>query len=302
MERIILRADNIDILKAICAFLVVCIHVPFPGVIGEYFTALTRIAVPIFFMITGYFYLDVEEKNGEERQIKKIFKLVLEANMLYFLWDFFYAVLSRNMSSFTSTFTIKNFLKLIVFNESPLKGHLWYLGAILYVLMIVRVINKWKFRMCFSVVFPFLLFGDLILGKYSVLLLGREFPYVLVRNFFFVGIPYFCIGQLIRKGFLHKVKKNVLVILMIAFLLTSLLERFVLVSLNANATRDHYISTTLLAVTVFLFVLKCQWNNKTLVAIGRKYSTWLYILHPIFINCIGTVAHKMGGGTVFISL
>lgn len=40
-----MRADNIDILKAICAFLIVCIHAPFPGVIGEYFTALTRIAV-----------------------------------------------------------------------------------------------------------------------------------------------------------------------------------------------------------------------------------------------------------------
>ena len=94
------RADNIDILKATCAFLIVCIHVPFPGVIGEYFTALTRIAVPVFFMITGYFYFDVEEKNGETRQIKKIFKLVLEANVLYLLWDSFYAVLSRNMSFF----------------------------------------------------------------------------------------------------------------------------------------------------------------------------------------------------------
>lgn len=30
-ERMILRAKNIDILKALCAFLVVCIHAPFPG-------------------------------------------------------------------------------------------------------------------------------------------------------------------------------------------------------------------------------------------------------------------------------
>ena len=83
-------------------------------------------------MITGYFYFDVEEKNGETRQIKKIFKLVLEANVLYLLWDSFYAVLSRNMSFLLDTFTIENVLKFIAFNESPLKGHLWYLGAILY--------------------------------------------------------------------------------------------------------------------------------------------------------------------------
>lgn len=95
-------------------------------------------------------------------------------------------------------------------------------------------------------------------------------------------------------GFGQKVKKNVLAVLMIAFSVTSLLERFVLVSLNANSVRDHYISTTFLAVTVFLFALKCHGDNKTLALIGRKYSTWLYILHPIFITCIGMVAHKVG--------
>ena len=136
--------------------------------------------------------------------------------------------------------------------------------------------------------------GDLILGKYSVLLLGREFPYILVRNFLFVGIPYFCIGRLIRNGFGQKVKKKVLTIFLIVFSATSLLERFALVSLNVNSARDHYISTTLLAITVFLFTLQCHGSNKTLALIGRKYSTWLYILHPIFITCIGMVAHKVG--------
>ena len=125
-------------------------------------------------------------------------------------------------------------------------------------------------------------------------LLGREFPYILVRNFLFVGIPYFCLGRLIKSGFGQRIQKNILAVLMVVFSATSLLERFVLVSFNANATRDHYISTTLLAVTVFLFTLKCHVDNKTLALIGRKYSTWLYILHPIFITCIGMVAHKMG--------
>lgn len=178
-------------------------------------------------MITGYFYLDVEKKNGEIRQIKKIFKLILEANALYLLWDSFYAVLSRNMSFFDDTFTIENFLKFIVFNESALRGHLWYLGAILYVLIIVYIFDKLKIGKCLSFA-------------------------------------------------------------------TSLLERFALVSLNANATRDYYISTTLLVITVFLFTLKCHGDNKTLALIGRKHSTWLYILHPIFITCIGVVARKMG--------
>lgn len=60
------RQDAFDILKAVCAFLIVCIHIPFPGAAGAYFTALTRIAVPIFFMITGYFYSDVVRRGKEK--------------------------------------------------------------------------------------------------------------------------------------------------------------------------------------------------------------------------------------------
>ena len=81
------RADNIDILKALCAFLIVCIHVPFPGKVGAYFTTLTRVAVPVFFMITGYFYSDTVARHKEKHQIKKILYLLVEANALFFIWN-----------------------------------------------------------------------------------------------------------------------------------------------------------------------------------------------------------------------
>ena len=126
----IMRSIKIDILKSICAFLVVCIHVPFPNIWGEYFTSLTRIAVPIFFMITGYFYTDIMKRHGEIRQIRKIFKLVIEANIIYLAWKCFYSIIIHNMDFFHNTFTLKNFLKFVLLNESPFNGHLWYLGAI----------------------------------------------------------------------------------------------------------------------------------------------------------------------------
>lgn len=75
--------------------MIVCIHVPFPGIVGKYFTALTRIAVPIFFMITGYFYVDTNVGDREITQIKKILKLLVEANLIYIVWDSFCAVLSH---------------------------------------------------------------------------------------------------------------------------------------------------------------------------------------------------------------
>ena len=286
------RADSIDILKAICAFLIVCIHVPFPGTLGAYFTTMTRIAVPIFFMITGYFYSDVVKRGGEYSQIKKILRLVIEANLIYLLWDCFYAVLSEKSISFESVFSIKNLLKFLLLNESPFSGHLWYLGAILYVLIIVLILDKLDCVLYYLT--PLLLLGDLVLGKYSMVVWGREFPYILVRNFLFVGIPYFCIGQLIRNGIGRRIEKKVLWYLIVAFSVTSIFERALLVNIGMNATRDHYISTTLLAVTVFLFALKCDGHKGIFAAIGHKHSTWLYILHPIFITCLGAVTNKVG--------
>lgn len=70
-----MRAEQIDVLKAISAFLIVCIHAPFPGEISAYFIVFARMAVPVFFMITGYFYSDTVARHNEKHQIMKIFCL-----------------------------------------------------------------------------------------------------------------------------------------------------------------------------------------------------------------------------------
>ena len=61
------RVDGLDILKCIAAFLIICIHAPFFGEFGKYVTAIARIGVPIFLMITGYFYTSTINKNREKR-------------------------------------------------------------------------------------------------------------------------------------------------------------------------------------------------------------------------------------------
>lgn len=81
------RNEGLDALKFICAFLVICIHEPFPGIFGEYVTALSRIAVPIFFMISGYFYSEIVKDGKCKKWIVKIFKLFVGASIFYFLFN-----------------------------------------------------------------------------------------------------------------------------------------------------------------------------------------------------------------------
>lgn len=193
------RTEGLDILKFLCAFFVVCIHCPFPGSFGAYFTSITRIAVPIFFMITGFFYMNSVNRNRELLQIKKMAVLIVTSNLLYAIWKSLLAVLSDDGVSlyWKSTLTIKNIVKLILLNDSPFNSHLWYLSAILYVLIIVYFLRRMKLERILYIITPLLLIGDLAMGKYSLLIFGREFPYILVRNFLFVGIPYFTIGKLL---------------------------------------------------------------------------------------------------------
>ncbi|MBQ8133008.1 MAG: acyltransferase [Clostridia bacterium] len=305
------RWDGFDILKAICAFLIVCIHAPFVGEGGQYFLTLTRIAVPIFFMITGFFYTSMAEKGKLVRQIKKVFILMVQANLLFFIWKMLMFVLSGGEITvyLKTVITVNSVLKFLFLNESPFNGHLWYLGAILYVLIIVMIFDKLGQRKLLYVVTPLLLIGDLVLGKYSILIFGREFPYIFVRNFLFVGIPYFCIGRLIfeHKDFIRRQvdnRKRLLVFISVLFAGTSLLERFFLVNADMNAVRDHYISTTFLAVTVFVLFLSYHCNpgvsgkpsglKNILAAVGRSDSTWIYIIHPIFITILAKIAKTVG--------
>ena len=40
---------------------------------------------------------------------------------------------------------------------------------------------------------------DLAFGMYSLVVFGKEFPYILVRNFLCVGLPYFALGAMLKR-------------------------------------------------------------------------------------------------------
>lgn len=63
-------------------------------------------------------------------------------------------------------------------------------------MMVINRYNLWKFL---YIAVPVLLLTDLAFGTYSIVLWGWELPFYYVRNFLFVGLPYFAIGTMIKK-------------------------------------------------------------------------------------------------------
>lgn len=280
------RVDSLDILKLISAFLVVCIHAEFSWDQG-YISAVAAVAVPIFFMISGYFYEQTVEEKRTHIQIKKIVKLIILSNAFYFLWHLFiYGISGGAVNYLKSTITIKSVIEFFVFNESPFSIHLWYLGAILYVLLIVGTAVKKKVFKKLYYLIPVLLFCDLMLGKYSMALWGKDIYYLYSRNWLFFGLPHFLLGSLLRKEegrILKKFnsKKWLLILAATAFAFTTAGARWFLNINGLNATREHYMSTTLLAISLFVLALAAGRSEKSskLAKLGRNNAAFIYIIH-----------------------
>lgn len=296
------RYTSLDKLKCICAFLIVCIHAPYPGKIGEYFISLTRIAVPVFFMISGFFY----SKNNRNTQISKVFKLLIISNVIYLLWGCLLAMLRGELSLYLSNiFTGKNILSFLFLNETHISAHLWYLGALLYVLIIEKYLSNIQKEAILIYLSPFLLIMDLLLGKYSLVFFGKEFPYIFVRNWLFVGLPFFSIGVFIRNHYQQIKQKFSSRSLGICFILlfsaTTILERMLLEHFEKNAVRDQYLSTIFLSISIFIyFLLFVSKGENCISAIGKNEATWIYILHPLLISITSVIAEKLGIGDYYI--
>ncbi|MCQ2480090.1 MAG: acyltransferase, partial [Clostridia bacterium] len=196
----------------------------------------------------------------------------------------------------------------IFFNDSIGYYHLWYLGALLYVLLIFmlakKVLPKWE--TVAYIITPLLIIANFILSKYALLHIESADQAVFTRNFLFIGVPCFSIGVFLKNNE-NKIKSiknnNILsVFLVILFIGTTLLERYILLHLNANGDRDFYISSALLATILMIVFSKDSWNSDKLTAfkkIGRKYSTLIYIIHPALIFVIKMVVTKLNFESVY---
>lgn len=280
------RNYSIDILKFVCAVLVVFLHTNWT--FQQVFLPFTRCAVPCFFIISGYLLFD--KKGIRPERLKRNFVHVGWIS----LWASLFFVVWKEVTNLVSTGSfwvpsVESLLEWLLFNDAPFAFHLWYLFAYLYVLLIVMVINKYNKWMLLYCITPLLLLTDLAFGKYSLLFWGWEPPYIYVRNFLCVGLPYFAIGTLIRSktdAFVSSCKKDLLIGGILLFTITSYLEKFLLIYLDKCAVREHYLSSTFLSVFLFLLALSVKSKNKSLIStMGEKDSLYIYIFHPVFIFC-----------------
>ena len=298
MKPIYTRKSEIDILKCICSFAIVIIHTPFEGIVGTLLRTFSRVAVPIFFMISGYYYSP--DSIRVHKQIKKIVCVIIFSHLFYSLFDILMnhiAHVNLYMFSKNEPF-IKIISQIIIFNVSPAYTHLWYILAYLYILILLKRIDLRQISsMSLMITSILLLFGNLLLGKYSYYIFRRSFESYISRNFLFTGIPFYLLGYLIsrKNGNIPIKSKTEARSLMLIFLILYIIEKKALSLVGESNTGDIYIMSIVLAITIFLYALyindsTTKNNIKRLIAnIGNDYALLIYIMHPAIIQLMKVI-------------
>lgn len=209
------RVKYCDALRLIAILSVVAIHViaPFRDIyigtnkiyylILTFFDSLTRMGVPLFFMLTGMFMLNTnKEKNILEFYKKRLPKLVIPFLVLSIFY-YLYESISNNID-----LSFFNFFHQLA-NSGGTKYHFWFMYAIIIIYIfipflrkLIKVLNKKELR---SLIFLIFIFGNVL---YTINILTINTKYQLFNGIMLPDIirytNYLFLGSYIQQYDIRK--------------------------------------------------------------------------------------------------
>ena len=304
--------QNLNVLKYISSILIIVLHLrPFLNFSNELDLAfnniVTRICVPIFFMITGYFVAKKEKKN--KNYIKDYIKKTIP---LYFVWSLLYIpvavgtiiqylpIINEYVSKINIALPLLIILSVILLPIIVLVAlcytgiyyHLWYFPAIIFSLLVLK---KWKkgfnIKYLLMISFTLLLFGATE-TYYGTLPLSvkRIVSYYYnifftTRNFLFFGLFYVVLGYYLGTKKKIYSKYCFLKLIVSFFLLT-----FEAILLHDTTRLNSNILLSCIPLTYYLFISSIYITNNTKSNFQfGVYSKYYYLIHPMVIFLISLV-------------
>ena len=293
----------IDVFRFVGAFMVVTIHIGFPGlwIRGVYFP-LTRLAIPFFFMVSGYFLADQDMERMKQRltkQIKNIFWVLIAALLAYFVFDLALTAIQNPGKVYDHVkvlWTWGRWYRLIAINDTrPFYGpHLWYLSAQLYAMVAIRLALEYhKLQRLVWVAALALLAVPLLIWQK-----GQAVPLALIRNFLLVGIPCVMAGAWMKLNTERILKwpRKLVICLPIAFTLLTLGERWLWFLWLGHSSLTLYVNGLLLAASLIVLSMHFPAAGERTVFSkwGADHSLMIYIAHMMPVYLFGAVAKAWG--------
>lgn len=242
----------IDFIRALGAFLVVLAHVEYKGpgadLTGTFYYALTRVAVPLFFMASGFLLLSKQEPYLEFFR-KRLFKVFVP----FIIWSVIYLVWKGENLDLPFLSLIKTYILRII--RGPRENHLWFFYELfgLYLFTPILRVYLQKASMKDLIYFCGLWF---VLTPCVILIL--EFtPLQIGFTYYFLGgyIGYFLFGYLITRLQLNPRHKMIAFAVFFVMLLVSVAAIY-LSSYYGIRTQyfGDYLSVNVVLMSCALFV------------------------------------------------
>ena len=279
------RNVYLDLFKIFLSFLVIAIHLA-----GETYShfPLYRLAVPMFFIISGYFnYSDDKEKLKAKSIpfIKRTLHYVLFGFAFYIVFDFIGCYIEgHGVGYYFTTLFYEDFLLEFLFLNRPITytgAQLWFLIALFVISLVHYLLVRFDKLHYYKIIIPACYAIYFFFAGYMYLLQDTDMPIRYTRNAWFFGLPNFALGFTLAKYNFNKKSwyKYVYLVLGVACFFLQITE-YNLVKTEYTSL-EMYITGVLSAVFLLQFFLgikksDCPFYYKW---IGKNAAFYIYILH-----------------------
>jgi len=283
----------VDLTRFLGAFLVVLAHVvTYPSLMGKgtfwaqtaYYTT-TRVAVPLFFMLSGMLLLAKEEPLAvffRKRALKVVFPFFVWS-LIYYYWYNYSASTSGNLSFF-----LLGILKTL---KSPRAAHLWFFYSLIGLYIATPILRVFIARANRSDLLYFcgawLLVGPVfaILQEQFSILINFDYPFLMgyigyfVLGFFLNGIP------VTRRVILISAS-----VFVVSFIFTFFAIYIGMQSPKYDQFYEQYLSLNVILMSASAFVVLKSANQNIPGAMGRWLiplggtAFGIYLLHVIVMD------------------
>lgn len=306
--------DSLDMLKFILSLTILAIH---SGLFGGAIYPYARLAVPLFFIISGFFaFGKLDNISDSQRRWSALWNMLLRYLKLYGFW---FVVLSPVTFLFRGYFRdglVSGLVKLLegFLFTSTFQGS-WYLMACIQGILVVYLLSR-KFgnKTILALSIPFYIYATLVskheslistvpvLKKWVDILHG---PFPTPYGSVILSTIYITLGKMTADGDFRNIKKRTSLFLAAAFCGLLLVE-YGLHTRHEWFVRsaDCWLMLAPAALFVFLIVLNLDLQIPQ-ASLLRKLSTLLYCQHMAVIYIFDILFYKLGipnsmGVTLFL--
>lgn len=223
---------------------------------------IARVAVPCFFIISGYF---LQSKLKDNKALKRYLSHIL---VVYIVWSLIY------LPTYYSAIEPRSFITFALMGYY----HLWFLPALIVGTLILIAANK------FIKNEVILLIGGVVLFTAGYLMENYNLPYRTFYNGLFFGYPFIVLGYFLKKTKAEIRIKAIFIYLTLAVSVFMLLTESYL-GYKEGIYYNVFLSLYIICPALFICVLKFSKYKKAKDYIG-KLSSGIYYTHILVLTSI----------------